>query len=75
MSITDFDSDSNFYSLEPHSPSSSKFLTTASKYKFVRSSYECEVLDRRLPRINDSKSLQALESVLEKSREYWTSLR
>ena len=79
--ITDFDSEGNFYFLERQSPSSSKFLTMPSTYKFVRSSCECDVLDRRLPRINDSKSLQAVESFLERSRVsgissgYWTSLR
>ena len=62
-----------FLASEPRTPQPSQFFAIASHYTFVRSSCECEVLNQRLVRINDSKSLRKLE--ITDHKEYWTSLR
>ena len=74
------DSDGDFFffflASEPHTPQPSQFFATAPNYTFERSSCECEVLNQRLVRINDSKSLRKLDTTkLVKHKEYWTSLR
>ena len=85
--LTNWDSDDDFllyihiyifFSLasEPHTSQPSQFSAIASKHNFVTSSCECEVLNQRLVRINDSKSLKELETTaLQEHNEYWTSLR
>ncbi|CAH3182928.1 unnamed protein product, partial [Porites lobata] len=59
----------------PDTLNSSKFLANDSCYNFETSSHECEVLDRRLARINDLKSLKEVGTALQEHFEYWTSLR
>lgn len=78
--FTYLDSDGDFFffflASEPHTPQPSQFFAIASHYTFIRSSCECEVLNQRLVRINDSKSLRELETTeLVEHKEYWTSLR
>ena len=78
LTYLDSDGDVFFFFLasEPHTPQPSQFFATASDYTFERSSCECEVLNQRLVRINDSKSLRKLETTeLVEHKEYWTSLR
>ena len=61
--------------LAPDTLNSSKFLAIDSCYNFETSSCECEVLDRRLARINDRKGLEEVKTALKEDIEYWTSLR
>ena len=63
------------FSLALDTLNSSKFLAIDSCYNFETSSRECEVLDRRLARINDHKGLEEVKTALKEDIEYWTSLR